>query len=98
VQLDGKEILSQQLEDGSSVLEAPMPAVAAKKHSVYKILINGKEYSSGTVVRQPQKEGSPVDYVNTMIGAALSRWMLAPSLCMRFSMVILIASNQTSVW
>src|SRR5690606_697017 len=98
VQLDGKEILSQQLEDGSSVLEAPMPAVAAKKHSVYKILINGKEYSSGTVVRQPQKEGSPVDYVNTMIGAAHSRWMLAPGPWMPFSMVKLSPDNQNSGW
>src|SRR5690606_11435858 len=78
VRLDGKEIMRQQLEGGSSVLEAPMPAVATKKHSVYKILINGKEYSSGTIVRQPQNEGSYADYVNTMIGAAHSRWMLAP--------------------
>ncbi|TYP94695.1 putative alpha-1,2-mannosidase [Sphingobacterium allocomposti] len=98
VTLDGTEILSKQLEGGSAILEAPMPAVATKKRSVYKIRINGKEYTSGTVVRQPQKEGSPADYVNTMIGAAHSRWMLAPGPWMPFSMVKLSPDNQNSGW
>ncbi|TJZ51754.1 hypothetical protein FAZ15_19580 [Sphingobacterium olei] len=98
VQLDGKEIMNQRLEAGRAILEAPMPSVTGKKTSSYKILINNKEYTSGTVVREPQQEVSSADYVNTMIGAAHSRWMLAPGPWMPFSMVKLSPDNQNRGW
>lgn len=98
VQLDGKDILSHQLEPGRSILEAAMPAVTKRKTSTYKILVDDKEYTNGTVVREPQKKGSPVHYVNTMIGAAHSRWMLAPGPWMPFGMVKLSPDNQNSGW
>lgn len=98
VQLDGEEIMNQQLEAGRSILEAPMPSVTAKRSSTYKVLINNTEYTSGRVVREPKQEVSPADYVNTMIGAAHSRWMLAPGPWMPFSMVKLSPDNQNPGW
>lgn|GEM_PF-87479 len=98
VQLDGQEIMNQQLEVGHAIIEAPMPSVKSKKASSYKILINNKEYTTGTVVREPQKLVSPADYINTMIGTAHSRWMLAPGPWMPFSMVKLSPDNQNSGW
>jgi len=98
VLLDGKEIMKQELEAGRSVLEAPMPAVSSATKSTYQILINGKKYTTGTLVREPQKTATAADYVNTMMGAAHSRWMLAPGPWMPFSMVKLSPDNQNQGW
>ncbi len=98
VLLDGVKIFMQELEAGRSILEAPMPAVSSATNSTYQILINNKAYSSGTLVRQPQRAASAADYVNTMMGAAHSRWMLAPGPWMPFSMVKLSPDNQNQGW
>lgn len=96
--LDGKEIYKTRLDSGRSVLEAPMPAVASEQKSTYELVINGKKQARGNVTRRPQDLVTPADYVNTMMGAAHSRWMIAPGPWMPFSMVKLSPDNQNGGW
>ena len=98
VQLDGKEILTETVETGRYVLEAPMPSVTSSKRSKYKILVDGKVIEQGTVQRAPQPLTTPADYVDTQIGTAHSRWMIAPGPWMPFSMVKLSPDNQNAGW
>ncbi|WP_246229254.1 GH92 family glycosyl hydrolase [Sphingobacterium shayense] len=96
--LDGKEIYKTRLDSGRSILEAPMPAVTREQTSTYELVINGKKQAEGNVIRRPQDVARPADYVNTMMGAAHSRWMIAPGPWMPFSMVKLSPDNQNSGW
>lgn len=98
VKLDRQTILKQALDTGRYVLEALMPVVKQKEESNYEVLIDGKIAVQGKVSRSPQKKGSPADYVNTMMGAAHSRWMIAPGPWMPFGMVKLSPDNQNSGW
>lgn len=98
VQLDGSEILAETVETGRYTLEAPMPSVTSPKQSKYKVLIDGKVIEQGTVQRAPQTLTTPADYVNTEIGTAHSRWMIAPGPWMPFSMVKLSPDNQNAGW
>lgn len=98
VQLDGKEILSQVIEAGRYQLEAPMPQVKKAKNSNYRILRDGVEIDRGAVVRTPQKPQTAADYVDTRIGTAHSRWMIAPGPWMPFSMVKMSPDNQNNGW
>ncbi len=98
VKLDGKLILKQQLDSGKAIIEALMPAVKKQRDSKYEVLINGIQYKAGDVIRSQQKVASPADYVNTMMGAAHSRWMIAPGPWMPFGMVKLSPDNQNSGW
>ena len=85
VELDDKEILNQRIETGRYQLEAPMPQVKKAKKSAYRILCDGREIARGSVVRTPQTLQTPADYVDTRIGTAHSRWMIAPGPWMPFS-------------
>ena len=96
--LDGKEILSYIVEKGEYILEAPMPTVTRKKESNYKILVDGQPVRKGKVTRMPQAPVAPSSYVDTRIGTAHSRWMLAPGPWMPFSMVKISPDNQDSGW
>lgn len=98
VQLDGKNILQQKLEKGRYVLEAPMPAVKKTTQSQYALLINGKLVEQSNVTRSPQEIITAAEYVDTHIGSAHSRWMIAPGPWMPFSMVKLSPDNQNSGW
>lgn len=98
VKLDGKTILQQKLEKGRYKLEVPMPVVAAAKQSTYEILIDGKTIDKGAVTRSPQKIATPADYVDTYIGTAHSRWMIAPGPWSPFSMVKLSPDNEKAGW
>lgn len=98
VELDGKEIIKQVLDSGRTIVEAPMPSIKKKKSSKYRVLVNGKERKKGVVLRGPQRKGGPASYVNTMIGVAHSRWMIAPGPWMPFSMVKLSPDNQNGGW
>lgn len=98
VQLDGKEILSQVIEAGRYQLEAPMPQVEKTKKSNYRILKDGIEIERGTIERSPQKLQTPAGYVDTRIGTAHSRWMIAPGPWMPFSMVKMSPDNQNNGW
>ncbi len=99
VELDGKSILEQTLEEGRYVLEAPMPTVEKVTESKYTILLDGNIITKGKVTRTPQqKRITPADYVNTFLGTAHSRWMIAPGPWMPFSMVKLSPDNQNNGW
>ncbi len=98
VLLDGEKIFTETVETGRYVFEAPMPAIEKKRESEYKILIDGKIREKGKVVRIPSRLITPSGYVNTMMGTAHSRWMIAPGPWMPFSMVKLSPDNQNSGW
>ena len=69
-----------------------------KNESKYEVLINGQQISTGKVIRTPQKLITPAQYVDTKIGTAHSRWMIAPGPWMPFSMVKLSPDNQNGGW
>jgi predicted alpha-1,2-mannosidase len=98
VELDNKKIFDEAVESGSYVFEAPMPAVTNSRKSKYKILENGKVIEEGIVNRSKQKIQTPADYVDTRIGTAHSRWMIAPGPWMPFSMVKMSPDNQNAGW
>ena len=98
VELDGKEIFASEVEKGRYQFEAPMPAVKKEKTSSYTVLCDGKEIASGTVTRSPQRTQTLADYVDTRIGTAHSRWMIAPGPWMPFSMVKMSPDNQNAGW
>lgn len=98
VKLDGKNILEQRIERGEYVLEAPMPAVRKERTSTYEVFTNRELVRKGKVKRSGYDLVTPADYVNTMTGAAHSRWMIAPGPWMPFGMVKLSPDNQNSGW
>lgn len=98
VSLDGARILSERLEQGRYLLEAPMPTVTKPRQSSYEVMIDGRSIEKGTVTRSPQKPVTPADYVDTRMGTAHSRWMIAPGPWTPFSMVKLSPDNQNAGW
>jgi predicted alpha-1,2-mannosidase len=98
VKLDGKTILTQPIEEDRYRLEAPMPAVTRPQASQYQLFINGKLRRQGRVQRTRQDLRTPAGYVNTRMGTAHSRWMIAPGPWMPFGMVKLSPDNQPSGW
>ena len=98
VQLDGKKIFSTTLESGRYQYEAPMPAVKNRRTSKYKVLVDGIPVASGEVVRSATRLQTPADYVDTKLGAAHSRWMIAPGPWMPMSMVKMSPDNQNRGW
>ncbi|MFD1768820.1 GH92 family glycosyl hydrolase [Sphingobacterium suaedae] len=98
VTLDGQNILQQQLEQGRYILEAPMPSVSEETKSTYVVRADGKILQEGEIIRSPQQKRTSADYVDTRLGAAHSRWMIAPGPWMPFSMVKLSPDNQNAGW
>ncbi|MGM0667770.1 MAG: glycoside hydrolase domain-containing protein, partial [Bacteroidota bacterium] len=98
VDLDGETILTESPESGRYIYEAPMPPVESTQESSYRILSNGSLLEEGTVRRKPVEPVTPADYVDTKMGTAHSRWMIAPGPWMPFSMVKLSPDNQNSGW
>lgn len=98
VKLDGEDILSARLDTARYVLEAPMPAVLKSKKSKYQVFVNGQLLEEGKVTRSAQPLQTAADYVDTQLGTAHSRWMIAPGPWMPFSMVKLSPDNQNMGW
>ena len=98
VKLDGKDIFSSRLDSARYVYEVPMPAVTKSKKSQYQIYADGQLLEKGTVTRSAQQLCSLADYVDTKMGSAHSRWMIAPGPWMPFSMVKLSPDNQNMGW
>lgn len=92
--LDGKPAFSAHIDSTSYEFECPMPAVRKSMNSRYTILLNEQVVETGQVHRSPQKLQTPADYVDTRIGTAHSRWMIAPGPWMPFSMVKIGPDNQ----
>ncbi|MDJ1505606.1 GH92 family glycosyl hydrolase [Xanthocytophaga agilis] len=98
VWLDKVKIQEETIETGRYQLEAPMPAVTQNKQSEYEIKLDGKTLLKGKVARSAQPLITPADYVDTQMGSAHSRWMIAPGPWMPFSMVKLSPDNQPAGW
>lgn len=98
VKLDGTDLFVATLDTARSVFEVPMPAVRKKMKSTYQVFANGRLLEKGTVSRSPQALQTLADYVDTKIGTAHSRWMIAPGPWMPFSMVKLSPDNQNMGW
>ena len=98
VQLEGTEIFSEIVEMGRYTFEVPMPSVTAPVSSKYIIMMDGKAIEHGMVTRTPEALMTPADYVDTRIGTAHSRWMIAPGPWMPFSMVKIGPDNQNAGW
>lgn len=96
--VDGHKIFEKKIEQGRYIFEAPMPVVQTSKESNYEIKINNRVFRSGTILRSPQKMITPAGYVNTMMGTAHSRWMIAPGPWMPFGMVKISPDNQNAGW
>lgn len=98
VKLDGKLILNQKIERGRYMLEAPMAAVTKHQSGTFQVFADKRLIGSGKIERNQQKLKTPAGYVNTMLGAGHSRWMIAPGPWMPFSMVKLSPDNQNNGW
>ena len=98
VKLDGKQVFSERLDSARYQFEVLMPAVVAAKLSKYEIYADGALLESGTVKRSARQPFTPADYVDTKMGTAHSRWMIAPGPWMPFSMVKLSPDNQNPGW
>jgi predicted alpha-1,2-mannosidase len=96
--LDGEEIFTAAIESGRYTFEAPMRAVESPLESKYQILADGTKIHSGKVIREPKEPITPADYVDTRMGTAHSRWMIAPGPWMPFGMVKLSPDNQNEGW
>lgn len=98
IELDGKVLINKQIEKGRYCIEAPMPAVSKTRKSRYAVKCDGNVILGGTINRTPARLQTPADYVDTRIGTAHSRWMIAPGPWMPFSMVKLSPDNQNAGW
>jgi predicted alpha-1,2-mannosidase len=98
VELDGKKIFEERVEQGRYIFEAPMPAITSETNSNYKISIDSKLIESGSVTRGAFDQITPAGYVDTKVGSGHSRWMIAPGPWMPFSMVKLSPDNQNPGW
>ena len=98
VVLDDSVIFTAKPESGRYIYEAPMPAVSKPMKSRYAIYANETLIETGFIERSPQPLASPATYVNTFMGTAHSRWMIAPGPWMPFSMVKLSPDNQGIGW
>jgi len=99
VRLDGKTIFSKTTEDcRHHIYEAPMPSVQSQQKGKCTILADGKTVYKGRINRKPCPKVTPADYVDTKIGTAHSRWMIAPGPWMPMSMVKLSPDNQRNCW
>lgn len=98
VELDGTEIWTKAVEIGRCQFEVPMPVVASPVQSHYRIWADNKVIAEGTVERAPQRVQTLADYVDTRIGTAHSRWMIAPGPWMPFGMVKMSPDNQNMGW
>ncbi|MCU4177037.1 GH92 family glycosyl hydrolase [Carboxylicivirga sp. N1Y90] len=98
VKIDGEEVFTERVEDKRYTFEVPMPAVKSNNTSNYEILIDGNSIESGKVKRESKQLMTPAQYIDTKIGTAHSRWMIAPGPWMPFSMVKLSPDNQNDSW
>lgn len=96
--LDGKDIYTTHIDTARYVLEVPMEAVRHEKKSTYKIFADNSLVSTGVIVRSPQPLQTRADYVDTRMGTAHSRWMIAPGPWMPFGMVKVSPDNQNTCW
>ncbi|WP_316845940.1 GH92 family glycosyl hydrolase [Pedobacter psychrodurus] len=98
IKINGKSVLSTQIDTGRYVLEAPMPVSKQPKKTEWQVLSAGRIIAEGTVLAAEQPLKTSAGYADTKIGTAHSRWMIAPGPWMPFSMVKLSPDNQNPGW
>lgn len=98
VEMEGKELFTAFADSSRYEYEVPMPAVKVAKNSLYKVRCDGQLIASGKINRSPQRPQGYSDYVDTRLGTAHSRWMIAPGPWMPFGMVKISPDNQNSGW
>ncbi len=98
VELDDTLLFSARLDTARYCYEVPMPAVSEPKCSRYTIRVDGKIVDKGVVHRAPRPLNTMAHYVDTRMGTAHSRWMIAPGPWMPFGMVKLSPDNQNMGW
>ncbi|MGY4384046.1 putative alpha-1,2-mannosidase [Pedobacter sp. UYP24] len=98
VHVDGVKVFKSTLDSARYQFEVPMTAVKSPRSSTYEIFSNGHLLEKGKVTRGAQQLFTPADYVDTKMGTAHSRWMIAPGPWMPFSMVKLSPDNQNPGW
>jgi len=96
--VDGKQAYQKMMDMGLSKLEIPTPSVSKTMESTVEVFVNNKLIKKTKIVREPKPLGSASNYVNTMIGAGHSRWMISPGPWMPFSLVKISPDNQNSGW
>jgi len=96
--LDGRKLLAENIETGRYIFEALMPSVTSETTYNYEIYIDDVKIQEGVVTGSPQEPITLAGYVDTKIGTAHSRWMIAPGPWMPFSMVKMSPDNQNSGW
>lgn len=96
--VDGNPVFSETLDSGRHEFEVPMPAVTTEQSSHYEIFCDNVALEKGIVHRAHFNTHSPADYVDTRLGSAHSRWMIAPGPWMPFSMVKISPDNQNAGW
>ena len=90
VEIGGKVALEEKVEAGAYVFEAPMDAAKSR----CRVFVDGECVREGTVARTSQRDAGVAGYVDTRMGTAHSRWMLAPGPWTPFSMVKLSPDNE----
>jgi len=98
LKLDDRLIFSALPDSARYEFEVPMPAVKTDKNSSYEVFCDGVSIQKGIVNRSAQEVFMPADYVDTKLGSAHSRWMIAPGPWMPFGMVKLSPDNQNAGW
>jgi predicted alpha-1,2-mannosidase len=101
VSADDVPCLTPTVEPGRTILEAPLPAVAATGKAgtaTIRVRAGNELLYSGSVTRSTVPEASPADYVDVFMGTAHSRWMIAPGPWMPFGMVKLSPDNEDQHW
>ena len=98
VEVDGEDVFTEVVEKGNYIFEVPMRVVSKPVQSKYRVLVDGKLVEEGTVNRTRQRMQTPADYIDTRMGTAHSRWMIAPGPWMPFSMVKMSPDNQNAGW
>ncbi|KGE13415.1 GH92 family glycosyl hydrolase [Sphingobacterium deserti] len=98
VKIAGKTVINKQLDTGRYILEAPMPVGNKSKQLDWQIYLSGKLLREGVATTSMQPLHEQAEYVDTRIGTAHSRWMIAPGPWMPFSMVKLSPDNQNAGW
>jgi len=98
VKIDGRSVLTSQIDSGRYVLEVAVPVGKQPRKFKWQIFSAGKIIGQGYATGSNKPLRTDAGYVDTKIGTAHSRWMIAPGPWMPFSMVKLSPDNQDPGW
>lgn len=100
-EVDGKRVVTRDVEVGESVQEVYLKALAPKskaKTSRFKVKDGDMVIYEGLITRSNQPLHHLTDYVDLLMGTGNSRWMFKPSPALPLSMVQIAPDNQDETW